>query len=109
MSRTRRLACCSGDSGLRYLLVAAGAIEKTEQEYKTICRLLKNMRLEDRIPFDWIADNTRWMRKSHTFDTIETALRLSIVPRCQAMLLGGPVANFTVWGVSVDRENDASR
>lgn len=59
-----------------YRLVAGGAIGKTEAEYKgTVVRLLGEMRLAGDIPFGWIADNTRWMRKPRTFDSAEDALR----------------------------------
>src|SRR5262249_45294235 len=55
-----------------YRLVSMGAIAKTEAEYKqTVCRLLTEMRLERRIPFGWIADNTRWMRKPTTYSSLE--------------------------------------
>jgi hypothetical protein len=58
-----------------YRMVAAGAIEKTEAEYKTtITRLLGERRLSGNIPFDWLADNTRWMRKPYTHSSLESAL-----------------------------------
>lgn len=51
-----------------YRMVARGAIAKTETEYKsTVGRLLTAMRLDGLIPFDWIADSTRWMRKPRTW------------------------------------------
>src|SRR5262245_45801987 len=47
-----------------YRLVSTGLIDKTEAEYKrTVTRLLGDMRLGGDIPFGWIADGTRWMRK----------------------------------------------
>jgi hypothetical protein len=50
-------------------------IEKTESEYKnTVCRKLKEMRLNGRIPFGWISDNTRWMRKPTMYTGMEEAL-----------------------------------
>jgi hypothetical protein len=59
-----------------YRLVSAGVIAKTEAEYKhTIIRLLTEMRRAKEIPFGWIADNTRWMRKPTTFDSLEDALQ----------------------------------
>lgn len=52
-----------------YRLVSIGTIEKTEAEYKsTVCRLLTEMRLGGDLPFHWIADSTRWMRKPRTHD-----------------------------------------
>ena len=50
-----------------YQAVSRGLIDKTEGQYKqTICRLLAKMRREGELPYDWIADNTRWMRKPTT-------------------------------------------
>lgn len=59
-----------------YRLVSADVIDKTENEYKsTVVRLLGDMRLEQEIPFSWIADSTRWMRKPDTYSSIEFALQ----------------------------------
>jgi hypothetical protein len=58
-----------------YRLVSQGAIEKTEQEYKNaVVRLLGIMRLDGQVPFGWISDNTRWMRKPRSYSDIEEAL-----------------------------------
>jgi hypothetical protein len=60
---------------LFYRLVSQGAIAKTEQEYKgTVVRLLAEMRRAGEIPFSWIADNTRWMRKPKTHSGLAAAL-----------------------------------
>jgi hypothetical protein len=59
-----------------YRAETSGVIAKTEQEYKsTVCRLLVAMRRSGEISFDWIADNTRWMRKPRTYSSLELALR----------------------------------
>ena len=51
-----------------YQAVVAGLVEKTEGEYKnTVARLLLEMRRGGEIPYSWIADNTRWMRKPTTY------------------------------------------
>jgi len=61
---------------LFYRLVAAGAIDKTEAEYKaTVVRLLGVMRRQGDIPFDWIADNTRWRRKPRSHHSLIDALQ----------------------------------
>jgi hypothetical protein len=59
-----------------YRLVSQGAIDKTENDYVcTACRLLVEMRLNGTIPFDWIADNSRWQRgKAKSYSSIEQAL-----------------------------------
>jgi hypothetical protein len=33
------------------------------------------MRRDGSLPYDWLADNTRWQRKPNTFDSVEQALR----------------------------------
>jgi hypothetical protein len=51
-----------------YALSVRGLIAKLENEYhRTVVRLLVDMREDGTIPFAWIADNTRWMRKPSTF------------------------------------------
>lgn len=58
-----------------YRLVGLGLIAKTEAEYKgTICRLLADLRRDGTIPYQDIADSTRWMRKPRTFDSAKDAL-----------------------------------
>lgn len=58
-----------------YRAVSAGIVDKTEAEYKTtICRLLGRMRRDRQIPFGWIADSTRWMRKPETHHGLESLL-----------------------------------
>jgi hypothetical protein len=61
---------------LFYRLVSLGTIGKTEAEYKgTVVRLTVEMRRAGEIPFAWIADNTRWMRKPRSDSGIYGALR----------------------------------
>jgi hypothetical protein len=58
-----------------YRLVSIGAIDKTEHAYKNVVvRLLGKMRREGLLPFGWIADNTRWIRKPTTYSSLEAAL-----------------------------------
>jgi hypothetical protein len=68
-----------------YQAVTEGIVEKTEAEYKgTVGRLLTEMRLDGLsypgspssvIPFEWIADSTRWMRKSPSYSSLDEMLR----------------------------------
>jgi hypothetical protein len=63
--------------GLRqlfYRLTVEKAIEKKETEYKAVGRILVQMRRGNVIPYSWISDNTRWMRKPRTFSSMEDAL-----------------------------------
>lgn len=58
-----------------YQLTVRGVVDKTEPEYKSVTRLLGEMRLTGIVPFGWIADGTRWMRKPQTWSSVESALR----------------------------------
>jgi hypothetical protein len=58
-----------------YALTTRDVIAKTEAEYKTVVRLLGDMRRDGTIPYTWLADATRWMRKPTTFSSVEEALR----------------------------------
>jgi hypothetical protein len=59
-----------------YALTVRGVIRKAEAEYqRTVIRLLTEMREAGEIPFDWIADNTRWMRKPTTFTGLNACLK----------------------------------
>jgi hypothetical protein len=58
-----------------YALTVRGLIGKHEVEYqRTAVRLLGEMREAGTIPFEWIADNSRWQRKPTTFTGIEACL-----------------------------------
>ena len=60
---------------LYYQLVSRGHIQKTEAEYKTLVRLLGLMRRAGEVPFDYLADNTRWMRKPDSHCGLSHLLR----------------------------------
>ena len=54
-----------------YQMVSRGYIAKTEGEYKnTVCRLLGLMRKAGEMPYGWITDNTRFMRKPTTYSNL---------------------------------------
>ena len=66
------------DRQVFYQLVNRTAVEKTEPAYKrSVVRLLTIMRRSGEIPFEWIADSTRWMRKPRTFDSMQHMLDLT--------------------------------
>ena len=61
--------------GVFYQAVKRGMIEKTEVEYKNaVQRNLVTMRESGEIPFSWITDNSRWMRKPNSFSGVYEAL-----------------------------------
>lgn len=57
-----------------YQATVKGIIEKTEGGYDKVCTALVHLRRTGAMPYDWIADNTRWMRKPRTFAGIEAAI-----------------------------------
>ena len=61
-----------------YQLVSRGVIAKTEGEHRqTVVRLLTAMRRAGEMPFGWIGDNTRWMRKPRTYSSMQDMLALT--------------------------------
>jgi hypothetical protein len=53
-----------------YALTVEGVIAKTEQGYKQVCRHLLKMRRLGIVPYDFLADNTRWMRKRDSYASL---------------------------------------
>ena len=57
-------------------LVTRGAIEKTEEQYQgTVIRLLTDLRLNRKVPFGWIVDESRRRREHQTYNSIVDAAR----------------------------------
>jgi hypothetical protein len=57
-----------------YALVSRGAIPKTENAYDRVVYHVLKMRRGGVLPYDFIADNTRWMRKPQSYVGIEAYL-----------------------------------
>lgn len=57
-----------------YRMSAQGMVDKSENGYDRVGYALKNMRFAGAIPFGWIADNTRWVRKQTTYSGIADML-----------------------------------
>jgi hypothetical protein len=57
-----------------YQAAVRGLVEKAESGYAKVQTDLTLMRREGILPYDWLADNTRWQRKPRTFDSVEDAL-----------------------------------
>ena len=58
-----------------YQATVRGPVEKAESGYGKIQTDLTVMRRAGELPYDWLADNTRWQRKPRTFKSIEDALK----------------------------------
>ena len=57
-----------------YQASVRGLVEKAESGYRKVQTDLTEMRRAGELPYDWLADNTRWQRKPISFDSIEGAL-----------------------------------
>jgi hypothetical protein len=60
-----------------YALTVARVIPKTEQGYKQVDRHLLKMRRFGLVPYDFLADNTRWMRKRASYTSLADFLERS--------------------------------
>jgi len=58
-----------------YQATVHGLVEKAESGYAKVQTDLTLLRREGELPYDWLADNTRWERKPRTFSSVEEALR----------------------------------
>src|SRR5262245_3383943 len=58
-----------------YQATVRGLFEKAESGYAKVQTDLTVMRRAGKLPYDWLADNTRWQGKPRTFNSVEQALR----------------------------------
>jgi hypothetical protein len=80
-----------------YHLVARTLIKKTRSEYTGVaCRLTKELRESGDVPWSWIADNTRWMRKPDTFDSLAELIDITSAAYRRAIWTTQPVY-VEVW------------
>lgn len=60
--------------GIYYHLTTRDLVPKTDAGYQRVAKSCKKLRLDGELPFEYIADNTRWCRVPRTFNSIEDAL-----------------------------------
>jgi hypothetical protein len=60
--------------GVFYRVMSAGAVEKTEKAYAAVQREVLKLRRSGILPYEWIADGTRWQVKQPSWDTAQDAL-----------------------------------
>src|SRR6266567_2527179 len=58
-----------------YQATVRGLVEKAESGYAKVQTDLTVMRRAGDLPYDWLADNTRWQRRPRTFSSVEEALK----------------------------------
>ena len=59
---------------LFYRLSTLDAVPKNEAGYKSVGTICTKMRRAGDLPYNWIADNTRWQRKPRTYHSLQDAL-----------------------------------
>jgi hypothetical protein len=62
-----------------YNLCSRRIIPKDEKQYDSIQKRLSKLRKAKAIPYEWIADGTRWVRRPTTFDSMTEALEYTIL------------------------------
>src|SRR6476620_2884654 len=68
-----RIRVCSVRQAF-YQAEIAQIVEKTEGGYEKVQRTIVWLREEGHVPFHWISDATRWIRKPPSHSSIEEAL-----------------------------------
>ncbi|HUN44132.1 MAG TPA: hypothetical protein VMU81_27890 [Acetobacteraceae bacterium] len=63
---------------LYYLAETEELVPKSDSGYRRVQHDLLLLRRDGAVPYDWISDNTRWMRKSRSYRGIEHFLDLTI-------------------------------
>ena len=63
---------------LYYLAETEGLVQKSETGYRQVQHDVLLLRRHGRILYDWISDNTRWMRKTRSYRGIDHFLNLTI-------------------------------
>lgn len=76
---TAILAVCAADHplsvrGVFYRVMSAGAVEKSEKSYAAVQRRVLHLRRVGELPYEWIADGTRWHVKDRSWSSVEQAL-----------------------------------
>ena len=86
-------------TGIRFTYYTAttrGIVPKTKTGYRKVQRAILQMRREERIPWDWIVDTNRWMRKPSTWGSIEEVLT-SAAAGYRRALWRDSIAAVEVW------------
>jgi|SRR5262245_57348640 len=74
-----------------YQATVRGLVEKAESGYAKVQTDLSVMRRAGDLPYDWLADNTRWQRKPRTFNSVEDALRNTAAFYRKSLTRSGPL------------------
>lgn len=62
-----------------YRMSVKHMVDKTENGYRQVQRALAEMRRAGAIPYHWLSDNTRWVRKAQTYSGLADMLENSLI------------------------------
>ncbi len=83
---------------LFYRLLSQRVVTK-KADYKKLIRIVKDLREEGVVPWDWIADRTRVVMRSKTWDGVEAMLKETAILYRRDLMRGQPVA-LQIWAES---------
>ncbi len=81
---------------LYYVLTVRDVVPKTHSAYRKVLEAAKEMRKSGRLPWEWIVDNTHWVRKPASFTSVEVALVELVVGYCRDLWADQPLY-VEVW------------
>ncbi len=81
---------------LYYIAETEGLVVKSEKGCRRVQNDLLLLRRGKRVPYDWISDNTRWMRKSSSYRGIDHFLNLTLKTYRRALWADMPV-RVEIW------------
>ena len=79
-----------------YNLTTQNIVDKTKNGYEQVVSISGKMREDGELPFSWISDATRWMRKPDTHDTLIDALEIT-KEAYRKNLWANQSANVEIW------------
>ena len=82
-----------------YRAVVIHLVDKTEQGYAKVQQAILHLRRDGRLPYNWIIDNTRWMRKPDSYSGVADALR-TLARRHRRDLWSHAEVYLEVWAES---------
>jgi hypothetical protein len=84
---------------LYYALISTGAIPKVEASYSRLKTVMRDLREDGTVPWDWLVDHTRSVFQPRTFDSIEGLLADSAKLYRRDLMRSQPVA-VQLWAES---------
>jgi hypothetical protein len=79
-----------------YQATVLGVVEKSEAGYTKVQTDLVQMRRSGLLPYDWLADNTRWQRRPRTYNGVQAALQ-ETAKLYRKSLWAGADAYVEIW------------